>query len=146
MLEGFGVAVAFGVGVAVAFGAAVAVACGLGAAVGADVDSSVRLQPEKHIIVIPNAINTAIIFLLFIFLSSRYTKLLFMFIIYVYYIPFFFRSVKPVIITALFVIISLLFILPFDQGAVNNYKSCSFCSPLFGNSSFTIGPPVIKYL
>ena len=34
MLEGFGVAVAFGVGVAVAFGAAVAVACGLGAAVG----------------------------------------------------------------------------------------------------------------
>lgn len=81
MLEGFGVAVAFGVGVAVAFGAAVAVACGLGAAVGADVDSSVRLQPEKHIIVIPNAINTAIIFLLFIFLSSRYTKLLFMFII-----------------------------------------------------------------
>lgn len=67
MLEGFGVAVAFGVSVAVAFGAAVAVACGLGAAVGADVDSSVRLQPEKHIIVIPNAINTAIIFLLFIF-------------------------------------------------------------------------------
>lgn len=142
MLEGFGVAVAFGVGVAVAFGTAVAVACGLGAAVGADVDSSVRLQPEKHIIVIPNAINTAIIFLLFIFSFLPLYEI----IIYVYYIPFFFRSVKPVIITALFVIISLLFILPFDQGAVNNYKSCSFCSPLFGNSTFTIGPPVIKYL
>ena len=82
----------------------------------ADVDSSVRLQPEKHIIVIPNAINTAIIFLLFIFSFLPLYEI----IIYVYYIPFFFRSVKPVIITALFVIISLLFILPFDQGAVHN--------------------------
>ena len=70
MLEGFGVAVAFGVGVAVAFGTAVAVACGLGAAVGADVDSSVRLQPEKHIIVIPNAINTAIIFFCLLYTSD----------------------------------------------------------------------------
>lgn len=61
---GFGAAMAFGVSVIL----------GAAALVGAGADTpplpSVSPHPEKHVTIIPNAINTALNFLQFIFSSS----------------------------------------------------------------------------
>lgn len=85
MFVGLGVAVALGVGVTVALGVTLAAAVGLGAAVGAAVFPSVRLHPEKQIIVIPSAINTAVNLLLFILCFLQSNKICYFFIILPYF-------------------------------------------------------------